>query len=101
VVGTTNVVLQKDNLGGKGMTVLETVENIDRAESAANIGKRALDPDENLLAAGLIDSLGVIKLIVSLEKAFGISVGDEDVVPENFQSLHSLALFVEQKQRNR
>lgn len=79
------------------MNILENIENIVRAESAANIGKQPLDPDHNLLASGLIDSLGVIKLIVSLEKAFGISIGDEDVVPENFQSLNSLANFIEQK----
>ena len=83
------------------MTVMEDVEQVLLTEVARDLGRESLDPDEDLLATGIIDSLGVVKLIVSLEKAFRIEVKDEDVVPENFQSLDSLAKFVEQKMRTK
>ena len=83
------------------MKILEDVEKILLTEVAVDLGRESLDPDEDLLAQGIIDSLGVVRLIVSLEKAFGIEVIDEDVVPENFQRLDILVKFVEQKMRNK
>jgi acyl carrier protein len=82
------------------MKILEDVEKILLTEIAVDLGRESLAPDEDLLAQGIIDSLGVVTLIVSLEKAFGIEVIDEEVVPENFQSLNSLVEYVEQKMRN-
>ena len=49
----------------------------------------------------IIDSLGLLKLVTFLEKSHGIQVNDEDIVPENFQSLNSMAKFVEQKMRSK
>ena len=79
------------------MRILEDVEKILLTEIAVDLGRESLDPDEDLLAQRIIDSLGVVRLIVSLEKAFGIEVNDEEVVPENFQSLNSLVEYIEQK----
>jgi acyl carrier protein len=79
------------------MTMLQQLERIVRSEFAGSVGRRALDPDEDLLGQGVIDSLGIIKLIVALEEAFNITVGDEEVVPENFQTLNSMASYVEGK----
>lgn len=83
------------------MAIIEDVEKILHDEFGANLGKESIDPDEDLLARGVIDSLGVMKLITALEKTFGVHVADEDVVPENFQSLKALADFVELKVKNR
>jgi len=83
------------------MKILEDVEKILLTEIAVDLGRESLDPDEDLLAQRIIDSLGVVRLIVSLEKGFGIEVIDEEVVPENFQSLNSLVEYIEQKMRNK
>jgi acyl carrier protein len=79
------------------MSILENLRTLLAESAGANLGAELLDPDEDLLARGIIDSLGVLKVIVALENMFGIEVMDEDVVPENFQSLNCLAKFVEQK----
>lgn len=79
------------------MKILEDVEKILLTEIAVGLGRESLEPDEDLLAQRIIDSLGVVRLIVSLEKAFGIEVIDEEVVPENFQSLNSLVEYIGQK----
>jgi acyl carrier protein len=57
----------------------------------------AFAPDENLLAQGVIDSMGIVRLVAFLEERFAIETGDDDMVPENFESLAALRAFVERK----
>ena len=84
------------------MKILDELEKFMVTEIAAvDLGKKTLESDEDLLGSGIIDSMGVIKLVVFLEKTFGIVVADEDVVPENFQSLNCIVKFVEQKMQNK
>ncbi len=83
------------------MTTSKNIEKFLLTEIAADFGKQSLDPDEDLLEQRIIDSMGILKLVVFLEKAHGIKVRDEDVVPENFQSLNSMVKFVEQKMQNK
>lgn len=56
-----------------------------------------LAPDSRLLDEGLIDSLGVLELMSFLGETYQIEVSDEDFLPENFETLGSLAAFVERK----
>ncbi len=53
-----------------------------------------LDEAENLLAAGIIDSLGILRLVSFLEEKFDIEVPDEDVTIDNFQSIKSMSDYV-------
>lgn len=59
--------------------------------------KRGLNQEDNLLENGILDSLGVLDLVTFMEKEFAIQVGDEELVPENFQTLDTLAAFVQKK----
>jgi acyl carrier protein len=59
---------------------------------------RRLDLDESLLTNGILDSLGVLDVVAFLEAEFQITVTDEDLLPENFESLARLTTFVEVKQ---
>jgi acyl carrier protein len=61
-------------------------------------GVRSLPHDQDLLAADLIDSLGITELVGFLEAEYGIQVGDEDLTPENFSSVDSIAAFVDRKE---
>lgn len=53
--------------------------------------------EQPLLEGGLIDSLGILEVVSFLEKEFGIVISDEELLPENFGSVHSLSIFVQQK----
>jgi acyl carrier protein len=53
--------------------------------------------DEDLLAADLIDSLGITELVGFVEERFGIKVADEDLTPDNFRSVDAIAAFVDRK----
>lgn len=54
---------------------------------------------DSLLEQGIVDSTGVLEIVAFLEETWGISVDDEELVPENFDSLASLTAFVEKKQK--
>jgi acyl carrier protein len=56
-------------------------------------------PDENLLAQGIIDSMGILKLVTFLEARYGFEAGDDDLVPENFTTLAMIRDFVERKRK--
>lgn len=60
--------------------------------------KQRLGDDDQLLANGILDSLGVLDLVGYLEQEFGISVADEDLVPDHFETLRRLTAFVESRQ---
>jgi acyl carrier protein len=57
-----------------------------------------LADDTSLIDSGLIDSTGVLELISFLEEEFGLTIDDREVVPDNLDSLGSIALFVTCKQ---
>lgn len=54
-------------------------------------------PTQSLLDTGVIDSIGVLTVVTWLEQEFGITVDDEDVVPENLDSIASLTAYVDGK----
>lgn len=81
------------------MLVAQNIQKFLLSEIAADLGRQSLDPDEDLLGQRIIDSLGLLKLVVYLEKTHGIQVMDEDIVPENFQTLNTMVNFVKQKMR--
>lgn len=57
-----------------------------------------LAPDEPLLEAGIIDSMGVIELVDWLGSAFGVYVEDDEITEENLGSLSAIARYVAEKQ---
>jgi acyl carrier protein len=79
------------------MSQSNAVEEVLRSEFGGALGKGTLDPTDDLIARGVIDSFGLISLIAALERTFGIEIGEEDVVPEHFQTLERLTAFVEAK----
>ena len=59
--------------------------------------KRSFCDETRLLESGVIDSLGILDVVSYLEQSFQIEVSDEDLVPDNFATIQSIASFVEQK----
>lgn len=57
----------------------------------------ALSNDDSLLDKGIIDSTGILELIFFLEETFGVGVEDDEMVPENLDSVVNVMKFVESK----
>ena len=56
-----------------------------------------LQNDSSFLDQGIIDSTGVLELVEWLEDDFGFSVDDEELIPENLDSVNKLADFIARK----
>jgi acyl carrier protein len=59
----------------------------------------SLSNSESLLERGVVDSTGVLELVAFLEEKFGIQVSDDELIPENLESIQKAADFVTRKQR--
>jgi len=57
-----------------------------------NIGR-----GDDLIESGVIDSLGILKLLEFLESKFSINISDEELIPENFESIESIESFISRK----
>ena len=79
------------------MSVSADIENFILSELTQGRGITEIDPQENLLSKGIVDSYGVMELVGFLEERYRISVADEDLSPENFESVASIEAFVQRK----
>jgi len=57
-----------------------------------------LADDTSFLEEGIIDSTGMLELITFLEETFSIQLDDEELVPENLDSINNLINFLSKKQ---
>jgi acyl carrier protein len=57
----------------------------------------SLQDDDSFVQRGIVDSTGVLELIYFVEEKFGIRVADEELIPENLDSIASLSRFIEAK----
>ena len=58
---------------------------------------KILNPDTSLIDQEIIDSTGVLELVAFVEETFQIRVEDEEIIPDNFDSVNKLAAFIETK----
>ena len=54
--------------------------------------------DESLLDSGILDSLNLLRLVLFLEERFGITMGDADMLPENFASVNTICAYLRARQ---
>ncbi len=57
--------------------------------------------DDTPLLGNVIDSQGVLELIVFVQERFAIAVDDEEVTNNNFASVRSVVAFIENKRRSK
>jgi len=67
--------------------------------NSANRAKSVRD-DESLLLSGVIDSMTMIEFVTYLEKTFGITIDEDEMVPENFETIESIVTYVSAKRTN-
>lgn len=57
----------------------------------------ALDSQESLLEKGVIDSTGVMELVAFLEDEYKFRINDDELVPENLDSVRNIVAFIDSK----
>lgn len=68
------------------------IENFLFGDSSDMIGD-----DDSLMENRIIDSTGILELVEFLEESYKINVTDEDLIPENLDSLSNAASFISRK----
>lgn len=53
--------------------------------------------DASFLEEGIVDSVGIMELVAFIEENMGFKVADQEIVPENFDSVAQLAAYVRRK----
>ena len=56
-----------------------------------------LTEESSFLENGIVDSTGIIELVAFVEKTYGIVVADEELVPDNFDSIKCLSDYLHRK----
>lgn len=57
----------------------------------------ALNNEDSFLEKGIIDSTGILEVIEFISEEFGITVEDDELLPENLDSVSNLAAFIQRK----
>jgi acyl carrier protein len=58
-------------------------------------GGARIDADESLIERGLLDSMGLMRIMTFLETSTGLRIPDQQVSPDNFQSVDAIVEMVE------
>ena len=56
-----------------------------------------IEEHTSFLESGLIDSMGVLELVDFLEDQFGVAFGDDELVPENLDSIRNICRYLKSK----
>ena len=59
--------------------------------------ERKLKNTDSFLEEGIVDSTGILELLMFIEETFGFEVEDEELLPDNFDSVERLTRYVESK----
>ncbi len=80
------------------MDIKEAIRNYIKTELVNNQEHSNLADSDQLIESGIIDSLGIMKLIGFLEDSLSVQIDDMELVPENFSSIDAISTLVEKKQ---
>ena len=75
-------------------TIKDQVRQFIREELASAKGITTFSDDESLMENGIIDSLGVFRLVTFMEENLGVRVGDEEISAENLESVNKIEQLV-------
>ncbi|MET4700640.1 acyl carrier protein [Constrictibacter sp. MBR-5] len=59
-----------------------------------------LTAQSSLVESGIIDSMGVAEIVAHIESRYGVTVGDDELVPDNLDSIERIAAFVARKKQS-
>ena len=82
------------------MNTKDVLTTFIKSELVADQGLPSIDENDSLLENGIIDSLAIMKLLAFIEKEFMVKVSDEDLMPENFNTIASIARLIEKQNQD-
>ena len=77
------------------MSIESTIRNFILENYLFTDDQNELNSSDSFLEQGIIDSTGVLEVILFLEEEFNINVGEDEMIPENLDSVNNLVSFIE------
>jgi acyl carrier protein len=77
----------------------ERIKEFIRTEVNPDLDLKALGDDEPLIESGIIDSLGILKIMAFLDEEFGIDLSAQEIKPENFKNVATIFSLVENSKK--
>ena len=62
-------------------------------------GRFSFTNDDSFQERGIVDSTGILELVCHLQEKYGIELADDELVPDNLDSLTKVARFVQRKRQ--
>jgi D-alanine--poly(phosphoribitol) ligase subunit 2 len=69
------------------------------SEFMPDVPPEELDAEFDLLAGGVVDSLGLLKVVAWLESEYDIGVDESELGPESFRTVKAIREYIEQQQQ--
>jgi acyl carrier protein len=79
------------------MSNAEIIKNFIIKDIVTDSEKINLSYEDSLIEAGVIDSLGIMKMLAFLDDEFHVIIEDQDVIPENFETINTISSYIEKK----
>ncbi|MGC9323258.1 MAG: acyl carrier protein [Desulfomonilia bacterium] len=74
-----------------------TIEAFIKENFIMGRSEATVNPDESLIESGIMDSTGVLELVEFLEATFSIQIEDEELIPENLETINNIITFLKTK----
>lgn len=79
------------------MKIQESIRDFICSHIVKNHNGQEPENTVSLIETGILDSLGIIKLISFVERRFLVKVSNTDITPDNFETIYAISSFVESK----
>lgn len=76
------------------MSNIDAIKKFLIDEFLPDVSASEIDVEQDMLSDGIIDSLGVLKLIAWIEERFTLTVSDTELDPDNFRSIEAIDTFI-------
>lgn len=83
------------------MNVESSVREFLKDQVVTRQSKDDVSADESLLDSGVLDSASILELVSFLEERFDFTIDDEELVPENFETINAIVALVTSKKEIR
>jgi acyl carrier protein len=82
---------------GEQMLIEDKVKSFIQDNFLLGDKNKVIKEDESFLQGGIIDSTGVLELVNFIEETYKIKVEDEELIPENLDSIKNLVSYIKRK----
>ena len=79
------------------MTIEENIRNFIVENFIFEPGQGNFDNTQSFLETGIIDSTGILELVSFIEEHYGIKIEDEELIPDNLDSISNVVRFINKK----